>query len=340
MLKQNEQNNKEIASAKNPLIKISTNVFTVFAGLIASGYEFSYDEELAGRVRAVKWDDSAVEYFRRARTSYCAVYPYWPRAAMLVSASLILKESNGYENSDFRKMKERIESYCNIDPEEIGEETELWLLQLPAYYRLIRENEEFNNLWVEYLKRSEAVADQFMEAIDEAKKKVISRFKVNEVELPKIGAIPNILGFNGDFERIDDIIYVVCAQPDKSCAVHEYLHNILGPGLMNNIERIKEHVNLLDPIFERMFSYKYAWAKDAPSWCRVFEESLVMAAAIWVNELDEREAVLQSIERENEGFAYVPVLLGQLNNNWRGIKEFDKFINYCLQACEHKYSSL
>lgn len=89
-----------------------------------------------------------------------------------------------------------------------------------------------------------------------------------------------------------------------------------------------------------VFLYKYAWAKDAPSWCRIFEESLIRAATIWVNELNEKEAILQSIKQENEGFAYVPVLLEQLNNNWCGTKEFAKFIDYCLQACERKYNSI
>ena len=99
-------------------------------------------------------------------------------------------------------------------------------------------------------------------------------------------------------------------------------------------------MHLINPVFERMFLYKYAWAKDASSWCRVFEESLVMAATIWVNELNEREAILKSKRRENEGFEYVPVLLEQFSNNWCGTKEFAKFIDYCLQACECKYSAM
>ena len=340
MLKQNEQNIEEITSTKNPLIKISANVLTVFIGLVASGYEFSYDKELAEIIKAVKWDDSAVEYFRKARTSYCDVYPYWPRGAMLVSASLNLEESKGYEYNDFNRVKKSLANYSNIDPKENGEETEQWLLQLPTYYRLIRENLKFNNFWVEYLKRTESIADQFMEAIHEAKNRVVSRFKVNEIELPEIGVMPNILGFNGDFERIDGVIFVVCAQPDTSLAIHEYLHNIFEQGLKNTIEKIQECAYLLNPVFEKMFLYKYAWAKDAPSWCRVFEESLVRAATIWVNQSNENEAKLQSMKREEEGFSYVPVLLEELNNNWCGTNEFPKFIDYCLQACEYKYNSI
>jgi hypothetical protein len=340
MLKQNEQNNKKITSTMNPLIKTSANVLTVFIGLIASGYEFSYDKELAERIRTVKWDDLAVEYFRKARTSYCDVYPYWPRGAMLVSASLNLDKSKRYEYNDFNSLKKSLANYSNIDPKEIGEETELWLLQLPTYYRLIRENAEFNNFWVEYLKKTESVADQFTEAIYEAKNKVVSRFKISGIELPEIGVMPNILGFNGDFERIDGVIYVVCAQPDTSLVIHEYLHNIFEQGLKNMIDRIKEYSYLLNPVFEKMFLYKYAWAKDASSWCRVFEESLVMAATIWVNQSNENEAKIQSMKREDEGFSYVPVLLEQLNNNWCGTKEFPKFINCCLQACEYKYNYL
>lgn len=342
-----KQNNKKInttifSSIKNPLIKISKEVFTVYVGLVASGYEFSLDKELADKIRNVKWDDSAVEYFKKARTPYCAVNPYWPRGAMLVSASLDIKESTGYEYSDFNKMKENIDRYNNFDSKENDKETELWLLQLPNYYGLVRENKEFDNLYAQYVKKVESATPRFVKVINEAKKRVISKFKITEVELPEIGLIPNILGmpFNADFEKIDNIIYVISAQPDTSCIIHEYLHNILGHGIKNNMKRISKYVYLLNPVFERMFIYKYAWAKDTSSWLRIFEENLVRATTIWVNELNAKEAMFKAINLENEGFAYVPVLLEQLNNNWCGITGFCDFIDNCLQACESKYNSL
>jgi len=340
MLKQNRKETGTIISflGNNALIKISINVFTVYVGLVASGYEFSYDKELSEKIRNVKWDSAAVEYFRKARTLYCDVNPYWPRASMLVSASLFLNESDEIEYTDYKKFKEKTDNLSNIDPKEKEEDTKLWLLQLPTYYSLIRKNEEFNDLWVHYVKKIESDTPYFMEIINEAKRRVISKFKITESELPDMELIPNILGMlhNADFERIDDIIYVVSAQPDILTIVHEYLHNILGHGIKDNIKSIENYVHLLNPVFDRMLSYKYAWGKDTQSWARVFEENLIRAATIWVNEPDESKAIQQSIKQENGGFAYVPVLLDQFNNNWCGINGISMFIDCCLKACEQR----
>jgi hypothetical protein len=154
-------------NSTNSFVKISSNIFTVFVGLVASGYEFSYDQELAEKIRSINWDVSIPLYFSKARTSYCEVYPYWPKAAMLVTA-----------------------------------------------------------------------------------------------------------------------------------------------------------------------------AKDVSSWYRVFEENLVRASTIWVNETNLKEAERKALDLGKEGFLYVPELLNQLHHNWHSIVQFDNFIEGCLAACQHKYNSI
>lgn len=72
-------------------IKPNKNIFTTFAGLIASGYnlsEDSCDRDIINSIREVKYDEDIIDYFIKARTSNCEVNPYWPRAFLLSLASL------------------------------------------------------------------------------------------------------------------------------------------------------------------------------------------------------------------------------------------------------------
>lgn len=329
-------------SSVHSVLKISKNIFTVYVGLIASGYELSQDKGMAESISAVKWDASAVRYFGKARTTYCDVNPYWPRGSMVAVASLDLEDKPGFEYADFMRMKKKLDSFGNVDPDENGKETELWLQQLPVYYSLIRENKEFQRLWDEYVRRVEAVSSEFIDAVNRAKEKVSSRFKINIAQLPDLRVIPNILGlsFNADFAEIDNIIYVICAQPAISSFVHEYLHNILERGVRYNQEKVREKAYLINPVFESMLYYKYAWEKDSSSWCRIFEENLVRAATIWVNDPDDNTASQSLKSQESMGFLYVPVLLEEFKISEFDYNKSEGFIIKCLQACEAKYNEL
>ncbi len=84
-----------------------------------------------------------------------------------------------------------------------------------------------------------------------------------------------------------------------------------------------------------MLRMQYAWGDDDESWLRVFEESLMRAAAIWVeNARPGRSEESEAARDASEGFIYVPAFLRCLRNRWAGPAQSERFISWCLEACE------
>lgn len=81
-------------------VKTNKNIFTVFVGLTASGYnlaENSFDRDIINSIREIEYDEDIIVYFKKARTSTCELNPYWPKAFFLSLASLFTTEKTPYK---------------------------------------------------------------------------------------------------------------------------------------------------------------------------------------------------------------------------------------------------
>lgn len=82
-------------------VELRENVFAVYSGLIAAGYDlFSLAEGdpvlgVIGEILNLPWPESVTGYFAWARKKGPGVNPYWPRAAMLLTASFYTGVSEG-----------------------------------------------------------------------------------------------------------------------------------------------------------------------------------------------------------------------------------------------------
>lgn len=95
-------------------VELRKNVFAVYAGLIASGYDlFSIVAEdpvfdVIAEIRRIPWPQFITEYFARARKDGLGVNPYWPRAAMLLTASFYTSMSQGLSVEECTSLSEHI----------------------------------------------------------------------------------------------------------------------------------------------------------------------------------------------------------------------------------------
>ena len=113
-------------------------ISAIYYGLLQAGYDFYIPERSAEHIRHImkyrnrKHQDT---FFSGAKQDTCDVYPYWPRAFMMESASFFLNDNNtGFQ--DFETLRRKILTAGNISESERGESLWCWLEGFPG--RLLR----------------------------------------------------------------------------------------------------------------------------------------------------------------------------------------------------------
>lgn len=322
---------------RNCLINPNKNIFTVFVGLIISGYnltEESYFREIIKAIKEINYDEKVVNYFKKSRTETCKVNPYWPRAFLLALAGLFITEESPYKYTDFNKLICYINSLQQINPNEKNEELIDWLRELPIIIDRLQKNIKIQGIWAKYISILNNNVERYRLICNQAVLSVKDKIDISDDELPEIIIIPNPLQAPQatDFASIGNKVYIIKAEPDMDSVIHELLHYILGPRLEECRELINKYVYLLKPVLNDMISYQYAWDYDEDSWNRVFEENFMRAASIWINFYDNKsDAGKNAILHKNYGFIYVPAILEQLFTQWRGLNNFRSFIEGFLQ---------
>ncbi len=316
-------------------------VFGLYVGLTATGYNLAKPAEnspigqLTKAIRMAEWPSSVRRYFAMARSRSGGINPYWPKAAMLLEACFYLEDSGeSFNPSDELALLRTIAEFP-VNPADKSATVVDWARGFPAAYSELTRASVFPMLWTSYLDAVQPLVTSFEKAAS-ATLESLTRAGVRGDSLPEIVVVPNLLQAPelADFVRRPGILYVVVAEPRMSSMVHELLHDVLGPILRSNKVDIAAHRHLLRPVLPAMLRMQYAWADDDESWLRVFEESLMRAAAIWLeSERSPAEGDKQAQNQWRQGFIYVPALLDCLRKDWRGPNISTDFIRRCLRAC-------
>jgi hypothetical protein len=319
---------------------ISRQVFGVYAGLTASGYDMARPlpggsvQQLIKAIRHAAWPAEVTAYFRKARTDVCTVNPYWPGAFLLTLAALYLPESPPYGFRDPNLVSRHIEALDAVSPADKSQGTIHWVLALPTVYTLLWAHTGVGRLWHLYeqsidLLECEAVAREAVSLVQK-------RLGAASDELPHMVITPNPLQApeQTDYATVNGKVYVIEAGPHVTSCAHEMLHHVLSPTLESSRSAISEFKYLLGPIREQMLSLRYAWDNTEESWQRVFAEQFTRAAEVWVIHGDDPESAERAAARHADcGFRYVPAMMRLFRSSWSGIENIDSFVVQCLRAC-------
>lgn len=319
------------------------NIFTIYTGLIASGYNLmdeAMNKSLIESINRIEFERKVTDYFKQAKKTSCKVNPYWPRAFMLTLASFYItddeKDCSKFQYYNFNEFIKKLTDLSNINAEEKSGDTITWLRDLPDILGLMKKCGETNVLWNDYIKALEKKQRIYDSIIEEAVGSVLKFFNVTEDKLPEIKIIPNELQAPQatDFAAVNDTLYIIKAVPDKESIIHEFLHYIFDSELDKNINQINKYMYLLKPVLNDMIKYQYAWDYSEVSWRRVFEESFMRAAAAYVNDFNDYESAERRADSyKNYGFIYVPLILECFESSWNGLDNLNEFIGKCLQKC-------
>lgn len=125
-------------------------ISAIYYALLQCGYDFFSMERGSEHIDAIRkfaLSQCVSSFFSETRQMTCQVYPYWPRAAILETATFyLLPDYAGYENYD--DLRKQVMSSSNIADNERGIELWNWLVDFPNALKAVLDSTGFE----EYLK--------------------------------------------------------------------------------------------------------------------------------------------------------------------------------------------
>ncbi|HHY76855.1 MAG TPA: hypothetical protein GX500_08850 [Firmicutes bacterium] len=329
-------------------VALKRPVFVLYAGLTASGYDLAEKYAPPGGelwafiqdVRSQAWPEDVLAYFRMARLEGQGINPYWPRAGMLINAVFHLAPGDpaslpGYEDeAEVLKMLRRFPT----GPDNKGPETVGWIREYPRIHRAIENLPFLEALWQRF---SGWMGDRerlepFCEAARDAVSALGRGLGLGPADIPHFTVVPNPLQAPqlADFVRKDGRLYAILAAARPESILHEVLHSVFEKAISRQQDAILARRGSLytAQLAEAMVKMQYAWDDGPASWLRVYEESMVRAATIWMSTINrQQEADRLALAEAQAGFFYVPAMLRAFRDAWCGPGQIDAFLARTLR---------
>ena len=210
-------------------------ISAIYFALLQCGYDYYSFERDAAHIAAVERFIGAGKMpsiFSEARRASCEVYPFWPRAAILETATFFLNASSD-RFVDYDSLVKRIESAKNITPEEKGASLWKWLNGFPTAMKEVMNSNGFRR-YLEWEK--EWIAEQNMthcgelDLLEETLQICRERYRAPFRDL-RIVLNPIKCVYSSDHYALDDAFIFTSGAMRIDSAVHEYLHTVVHPVL-------------------------------------------------------------------------------------------------------------
>ena len=257
-------------------IKISSMpaISAIYYALLQCGYDFFDIERGSGHIETLRQfalPQCVPSFFSNTRQMTCEVYPYWPRAAILETATFYLHpDCVGYENyDDFRN---QVMGSGNIADNERGSELWNWLADFPNALKAVLDSAGFE----EYLKwEQQWIAQQncthkneltmIRNCLDKCVKQYHSPVQNIQVVINPIKCV-----YSADYHMKDNCFIFSSGAFKAESVIHEFLHHVLHAYILLLKEQITQK-----PCKYPGLDNSYYLAGDATGKCNAFEEYAV-----------------------------------------------------------------
>ena len=219
----------------NEKIEISSipAISAIYFALLQSGYNYYSFERSAEHTNAIKMfreTDTALEFFSEIKQNTCAVYPYWPRAAMLESATFYIHpDMNDF--TDIEKYRDFIMSAGNITDDEKGPSFWEWIILFPRELKKVLLSYSFKNYmkwenqWIQQQNILHKNQLEFLKScMDFCVKYYYSPIKSVQLVLSPIKCV-----YSSDYHIIGDCFLFSSGAFKIDSVIHEFLHHVVHP---------------------------------------------------------------------------------------------------------------
>ena len=230
---------REIVSITN-IPKISA----IYFALLQYGYDFFQLQRDTKHVRAIQSFATTAklsQFFFDVRQNTCEVYPYWPRAAILETATFFL-QSDCQQFADYDIFHEQIMSASNISDIERGELMWKWISEFPTALDEVLSN----NIFQRYLEwENEWIAEQntkhkkefylIQECLDMCVSKYHSSVKDIQIVINPIKCV-----YSADYHMVGSRFVFCSGAFQMDSIIHEFLHHVVHPYIVAHEQIILE----------------------------------------------------------------------------------------------------
>ena len=249
-------------------------ISAVYYGLLQSGYDFFAPERSAGHIRDIgsyRGRELSNAFFSGARQNTCEVYPYWPRAFIMESASFFLNDSNtGFR--DFGTLRRKILSAANISERERDESLWEWLECFPRAVASVLSNSSFAGYleWEkEWITGQERIHRGEVSLIRECLETCAGRYHSPVREI-RVFLNPIKCVYSADYHLADGCFIFSSGAFRTDSIIHEFLHHVVHPV----VEERKAMILKRRPVNERLDD-SYYLSGDNSGVLNAFEETVV-----------------------------------------------------------------
>lgn len=224
-------------------MKISTNeaIAAIYYALLQGGYEYtSLERDAAHTAALVQFAHGAPHpFFAKTRQTTCEVYPFWPRAALLETATFYVDTVSACF-VDYEGLCQKIISACNVTDEEKNAAFWDWLADFPAALCEVLDSAGFKRYltWVqEWIQvrneRYECDLAQIERCISICREKYDSPLKNVQILIDPIKCV-----YSADYHVVGDTFVFSSGRFLEESIIHEYLHHVVHPVVARHQERV------------------------------------------------------------------------------------------------------
>ena len=215
-------------------MNISTNeaISAIYYALWQDGYEYTHFERGEAHLAALAAfaAGEAHPFFAGVRQNTCEVYPYWPRAALLETASYHAAQG---EFRDFEALRSKIMSAPNVADNERDDGFWAWLAEFPAALQDVMNSEGFRRYmaweraWCDdFSRKNQAELAKIQRCLDVCRARYAS--PVREVQL-LISPIKCV--YSADYHLVGETFVFSSGRLAAESVIHEFLHHVVHPAV-------------------------------------------------------------------------------------------------------------
>ena len=228
----------------------SPKISAVYFGLLQGGYEYFASGRRPEDIRLWEgWRDLPIGYdtsfFKLARQSTSSAYPYWPRAAMLETATFFV-DAQSARFQDFKAYHLHISAADNIQDRERNQDFWNWVKGFPKALCNVMSCAGFGHyrLWEESWVRQQA--DAHRQALQHLEKVISYYIRRYGLPVAKVSVVlcPLKCKYSADYHRQQDAFCAIAGELRPDSVLHEFLHLVMHPLVQKHSDAILALRNL------------------------------------------------------------------------------------------------
>lgn len=257
-------------------IQVIPAISAIYFALLQTGYDYyrlGKTDDLIDQLSAFQSARQGYPFFRSVKQTTCEVYPYWPRAAILETATFYIDLANDRFH-DLNKFKAVVMSANNLREDERDEALWNWIAAFPTALKRISLDKGFQD----YLKWEQNWAAQQNHIYAEELRALQKRLRLcaERYGSPIIGVRivldPIKCAYSSDHHFFENELIVCSGTFDAESVIHESIHPIVHNIITDHQETILGY-DLSDLGVDR----SYYLTGDAAGRLNAFEEYFVRA---------------------------------------------------------------